>query len=65
MAGKKNKGVPGGLVWLALTFFTIAVVVGVWAFFSDDYGRNQLFSVPFWIAGVVTLAYIGKKSQKK
>ena len=52
-------------MWLALTFFTIAVVVGVWAFFSDDYGRNQLFSVPFWIAGVVTLAYIGKKSQKK
>ena len=52
-------------MWLALTFFAIAVTVGVWAFFSDDYGRKQLFSVPFWIAGVVTLAYIGRKPQKK
>ena len=65
MAGKKNKGAPGGLVWLTLAFFAIAVAVGVWAFFTDDYGRNQLLTVPFWIVGVIPLAYIGRKSQKK
>ncbi|MDO5701123.1 MAG: hypothetical protein Q4P36_06600 [Bowdeniella nasicola] len=57
---RKQKTPGMALIWMAIACFALAALIDVWAFFSDNYGRNLLYSVPFWAAGIGCFAWLGK-----
>ncbi|MDO5723521.1 MAG: hypothetical protein Q4P33_03840 [Flaviflexus sp.] len=62
MAKKKSTGV---VVWVGIAFFCLAGLADVVAFFTDDYARNMLYSVPLWFIGFACFVILGSGESKK
>lgn len=61
----KKKQSTGVLVWVGIAFICLAGLADVVVFFTDDYARNMLFSVPLWAIGFACFVILGSRESKK